>query len=246
MPTGSLRGFGLLIAYVLPGFTLLLGLATVSETLRLWLFGSCGASLAVGGVLYVTAASITLGMIINVARWLMLDTLHGVTGIPRPTWNFALLTTHLASFDRLVDDHFRFYQFYSNMLLASVPAFAIWRASDAPSGLPAPLPEIALLLLCIALVAASRDALRKYYDRTSILLHQIEETTMTNGNHPKPKDSTRPAKEAKSPVPRARPSPPSPRSNPRGPLINTARVPNKACGPLHPETPAATSTAQGM
>ncbi len=50
----STRNFGLLIAYLLPGFTTLWGLSYVSETIRLWL-GSPPTSLpTAGGFLYVT------------------------------------------------------------------------------------------------------------------------------------------------------------------------------------------------
>lgn len=197
----SLRGFGLLIAYVLPGFTVLLGLATLSETLRLWLVGPESSTLAVGGVLYVTAASILVGMVLNALRWVILDMLHHATGLVRPAWNDALLTDRLSAFERLVEDHYRHYQFYGNTAIAAVFAFAAWAASDAPW--PSPWPELALVALEFTLVAASRDALRRYYRRTGALLTHLQENTMTNGSH--------------------HPKPPQPKAEPKKPAANDAK-----------------------
>lgn len=187
------RGFGLLIAYVLPGFTLLLGLAALSDPLHLWLMGPESSTLAVGGVLYITAASIVAGMILNALRWALLDTLHHATGLAKPRWNDALLADRLPAFERLVEDHFRHHQFYGNTALAALLGFVAWRISPSGALAPALWPELALLVLELTLVAASRDALRRYYRRTGVLLALAEEDAMTNGSHPKPADPKKPA-----------------------------------------------------
>lgn len=166
----SLRGFGLLIAYVLPGFTVLLGLATVFDPVRVWLLGADSAQLTVGGVLYITAASVTIGMILNAIRWAVFDTLHHATGVTKPSWDDARLADRLPAFERLVEDHFRYYQFYANTALASLIAFAAWRSSAFYPPALSPWAEMGLAVLEFTLVAASRDALKRYYRRTSALL----------------------------------------------------------------------------
>lgn len=197
--TTSIRSFGLLIAYVLPGFVLLCGLATVFEPLQLWLLGAepRSSTLAIGGVLYVTAASVVAGMILNALRWAVIDTAHHATGLLRPVWNDALLADRLPAFERLVEDHFRYYQFYGNTALAGLFAAAAWQASPHTIGAPSLLLPVVFIVLEFTLVLASRDALRRYYRRTGVLLALSEkENVMTNGSHPKP-DPKKP--EAKNP-----------------------------------------------
>jgi hypothetical protein len=63
-----------------------------------------------------------------------------------------------------------------------------------------------LFILEITLVAASRDALRRYYRRTGSLLTLVQETPMTNGSHHPNKpgagkpDAKKPAADAKKPA----------------------------------------------
>lgn len=202
--TTSIRSFGLLIAYVLPGFTLLCGLATLSEPLRLWLLGAQPGSstLAIGGVLYITAASVVAGMILNALRWAVIDTIHHSTGLVRPVWNDALLADRLPAFERLVEDHFRYYQFYGNTALAGIFATLAWRVSPLAAGAPPRWLELAFIVVELTLVLASRDALGRYYRRTGALLALSEkETTVTNGSHPKPDPKKPEGKTPKAPTP---------------------------------------------
>lgn len=202
--TTSIRSFGLLIAYVLPGFTLLCGLATVFEPLRLWLLGSDprSSTLAIGGVLYITAASVVAGMMLNALRWAVIDTAHHATGLTRPVWNDALLADRLPAFERLVEDHFRYYQFYGNTALAGLFAAAAWRSSVYTIDAPQTLLVVVFLVLELTLVMASRDALRRYYRRTGALLALSEkEHVMTNGSHPKPDPKKPEGKTPKAPAP---------------------------------------------
>ena len=59
------RNFGLLIAYVLPGFVSLCGMAELSPNMKSWLVtGSMtnGVAPTVGGFLYLTLASVAAGL----------------------------------------------------------------------------------------------------------------------------------------------------------------------------------------
>lgn len=177
-------GFGLLIAYVLPGFSVLAAASLVFEPLQVWLLGPSEAAPAVGGVLYVTAASILIGKLLNALRWVVLDWLHAKTGIARPEWDDRQLPGSLQAFEMLVEDHYRYYQFYGNMALALPIVLLCVRVS--PDGEPVPLWafELPLLVIESVLIACSRDALRRYFLRAQALLRK-EECPMTNGSHPK-------------------------------------------------------------
>ncbi|MBI1902917.1 MAG: hypothetical protein HYS13_17610 [Planctomycetia bacterium] len=164
------RNFGLLVAYVLPGFVLLAGLSLRVEPIRSWLGAAPLEAPTVGGFLYSTLASVMAGMALNTLRWLLIDPIHHHTGVPRPQWDFSRLQRHHAAFETLVDWHFRYAQYYSNSLLAFLLLLPVTNDLAALLHLPATLVAFALLTMAAIFFLASRDALRKYYQRTSDLL----------------------------------------------------------------------------
>lgn len=58
------QNFGLLIAYILPGFIVLWGLSHFSTTIAGWL-GATADGPTVGGFLYVTLASVGAGLAVG-------------------------------------------------------------------------------------------------------------------------------------------------------------------------------------
>ena len=167
------KNFGLLIAFVLPGFVSLWGVSHFSPTLRAWLLASSvasGDSASVGGFLYVTLASVVAGLTASTIRWVIVDRLHEVTGIRRPAWDDSRLQECLGAFEALIDNHYRYYQFYANMLVVMLFLFA---ARLVVAGRPiADLDPLDCGILAVACIywAGSRDTLRKYYSRAEVLL----------------------------------------------------------------------------
>lgn len=74
------RNFGLLIAYLLPGFTVLCIARPFFEAVEAW-FGETGESATVGGFLLLTLASVAVGLTVSTLRWLAIDTIHHHTGL---------------------------------------------------------------------------------------------------------------------------------------------------------------------
>ncbi len=163
------NNFGLLIAIALPGFTALLGIAEHSETVRTWLGATPAGSPTIGGFLYVTMASVAAGMIVSTIRWLILDTIHHATGVPRPEWDFSRLQANVAAFDKLVEIHYKYYQCYGGMVFA-IPFWYLskWVADGAwpPFGWAG----LGVLAIEMLFIAGSRDTLLKYYTRVAALL----------------------------------------------------------------------------
>lgn len=151
--------FGLLIAYVLPGYTALKGLPVPLAAVT-W---SAANDSTLSGFLTGTVEAMAVGLTVSTVRWLVIDTLHHHTGLRPPAWDFALLDKSVAAFELLVHIHYRYYKFYANMVIALLWSYANgayalgWRGG-------------AYVVLVVLFFAASRDALRKYYDRAGRLL----------------------------------------------------------------------------
>ena len=160
------QNFGLLIAFVLPGFILLWGLQPHSDMVSSWLGHATAEVPSVGGFLYITMASVGVGQLVSTLRWLLVDTLHHHTGVKPPKWNFKRLRDRVAAYDRLIEIHYRYYPWHANGLVAvTISAVLRWTANGFM------VRELLLLLFVDALLyLGSRDTLQKYYRRVEELL----------------------------------------------------------------------------
>lgn len=165
------RQFGLVIAYLLPGFVALIGVAPLVPTVAAWLRPDLTAS--VGAPVYALLAATAAGMIVSCFRWLLVDRLHTLTGVVAPIFDARALNEHPAAFNYLVESHYRYFQFYANTLVAVVFAYAIHRWLRTSSLLSLGT-DVAIFILCAVLFAGSRDALTKYRNRSSQLVRQVE------------------------------------------------------------------------
>jgi hypothetical protein len=166
------RQFGLIVAYLLPGFIALGGFALLMPEVAGWLQPIEGQS-GLAPSVYTLLAATVLGMILSCIRWLFVDHLLAWTGIRAPELRLEHLERRLAAFDYFVEYHYRYYQFYANTLIAILWTYALNRAFST-SPLLGPLTDVGTTLLCAVLFAGARDALRKYYRRTSVLLAEPE------------------------------------------------------------------------
>ena len=178
----SNRNFGLLVAYGVPGFLMLWALGLVHPTIELWLEGPDGDGPSVAGVFYVTIASVSLGMTASLVRWILVDTLHHGTGLKRPHWRDTHLHERLPAYVWLIENYYRYYQFYGNTAVAVVFAYGLWRLAGDP-GVPVSIwLDLAIAAMVAAFIAGSRSALSRYYTRASDLLAELERSSpMTNG-----------------------------------------------------------------
>ena len=158
----SLTNFGLVIAYVLPGFTALEGFPLVTPRDTAW--GTTGdPSPTLTSFLSGTVMALAAGLTVSTVRWLVIDTLHHRTGVRPPARDFARLEKSVAAYEFLGLIHYRYYKFYANMVVALLWAYAVRDYALGPRGLL----DFALAALFLL---ASRDTLRKYYERTGSLL----------------------------------------------------------------------------
>jgi hypothetical protein len=166
------RNFGLLIAYLLPGFMMVLAVATVSPPVRRWLAAVSAqpAGATVGGFLYLTLACVAAGMATATVRWAVIDKLHQRTGITRPDWDESGLQEKLDAFDRVVSDHWRYHEHLGGMLVALIClAAARWLSpSSRPDGIE--LLDAGIACFCVLYWMGSRDTLRRYYRRANAIM----------------------------------------------------------------------------
>ena len=169
MQSVSNDNFGPLVAYLVPGATVLLGFSQFSPTLRSWFAATPSDAPTIGGFLYLTVASIAAGMTINAVRWAIVDTFHSRTGLPPPAVDFSNLGKNVAAFGLLIHIHYNHYQFHANMLVALAITYACYRV-EIGGLLPLGWPDVAFLVLEPIFFAMSRDTLRRYYTRSAQLL----------------------------------------------------------------------------
>ena len=165
----SSSNFGLLIAFLLPGFVVLWGASYFSGTIALWLSGS-GETPTVGGFMYVTLASVAAGVTVSTVRWAVIDTIHHWTGLSQPHWDFSRLQDNVAAYNVLNEIHYKFYQFHGNLLIALFFVYVARRVHFGFFAEPLGWVDLGCLLLSVILFVGSRDTLRKYYVRVSQLL----------------------------------------------------------------------------
>ena len=161
--------FGLLIAYLLPGFVVLGGLQEAAPPFQLGLGVAAPSAPTVGGFLYATLASILAGMIVSAIRWAVIDRLYHATGIPEPAWDFGKLSGRLAAFETLVEYHYRYYQSYANLLVAVVLRYGLGVVQSHSWSTGTALSDMGFAVIVLVLVLGSRDSLQKYYRRAADL-----------------------------------------------------------------------------
>jgi len=177
--------FGLVIAYVLPGFAALWSLQESSPTIRSWLQTSASLPAGLEAIFFVSLASIASGMTISTVRWAVVDTLLQMTGLHRPAWDDAKLQANVQAWELIVEAHYRFYQFYGHMAVV-LPLFIASQSYGRTWGGIL----LGLLFECL-FIAAAHDALSRYYARTSLLLGTISHEVKLFHDQRQPQTSSR-------------------------------------------------------
>jgi hypothetical protein len=165
----SKDNFGPLIAYLVPGATALVGFSQFSPILQTWLAATAVDAPTIGGFLYLTTASLAAGMTISAIRWALVDTAHGFLGLPAPKLDFSRLDSKVEALGLLIEIHYKHYQFYANMFVATAIAYVCYRVKLGGL-LPLGWLDVGFLALEVVFFVTSRDTLQRYYVRSGQLL----------------------------------------------------------------------------
>ncbi len=178
MPETSSRQFGLIVAYLIPGFVGLAGVSPFLPIVGRWLQPVNQGELGLGPPIYALLGATAVGLIVSCFRWLFLDQLHHWTGVRRPEWDGSRLPKSLEGIDYLVQIHFRYYEFCGNTLVVGLWAYWLNRSMGTLSFLGAGT-DLGMAIFALVLFAASRDALAKYYKGTSEMVGSVAEKELT-------------------------------------------------------------------
>lgn len=187
MADSTTRMFGIVVAYVVPGFVGLTGLIPVFPVVSDWLQPVENQSLGFGPTIYAILGATAVGLIISCFRWLLLDQAHYWTGLRRPRLDLAKLPEVLEELDYLVQSHYRYFEFTGNMLIGALWAYAMNRVFGLQPFLGTGT-DLGMVILSLVLFTAGRDALVNYYLQTGQLVGLVAEkadggSNMFNGKH---------------------------------------------------------------
>lgn len=161
------RSFGIIIAYIVPGFVCMAGASQYSETVAGWMSVAPASGPSIGSFLYVILGSLAAGLMCNCFRFVALDSLYQRTGLVAPRLDFRKLQKNIDAFQLTVEHNFRYYQHHGSMLIA-ILFFAA--ADQCAKGVWSASMLIGLTVVETMLFVTARDNLRRFYDRTNQLL----------------------------------------------------------------------------
>ncbi len=167
--------FGVLIAFVAPGFVAFSALAQVSALAHSWIDSAGEKQQDFGVFLFVFLASLALGLAVSGLRALAVDRAFfsearalGWLRIDEPVvdWSKVASDTTLATLITLRDNFYRYFQFYANMAVALLAWLLVRIGVRWEGGSLATWRERILLALTFAgvvvLLASAHDSLARY------------------------------------------------------------------------------------
>lgn len=165
------NNFGLLIAYLVPGFLALYGIRKIAPTIDDWLSANPHSSPTISGFLFGTIAALSTGMIINAIRWHVVDPLLYATGVTRKPWEYPRLAEEVPAFQFLITNQFRYYECYANSMVAiGISAAALLAGGEQTSTLL----WVVFVLVQLVLWSASRRTLGNYNSRIASYLQRLD------------------------------------------------------------------------
>ncbi len=159
--------FGYIIAFLLPGLVGLYGLGYWSETIHGLLQPAFSATATVGPSLILLLAALAIGLCISALRCFVFEKACCHKHYFPPDM-FAKLCEgdRLTSFRAVVDEHYRYHQFYGGCFLALIILYVGWaRRSYSVLHPEFVLLSISFVCLEVLLFITAVDAYIKYVDR---------------------------------------------------------------------------------
>ncbi|MFD6886268.1 hypothetical protein [Streptomyces sp. NPDC059957] len=164
--------FGLLIAYFLPGLAALYGIALWSPQVASIFETFLSAKSNVGLFLLVSMGALLIGLSASPIRYLFYEEWFRF-GPKLGPGDFAKLSDagKLESFRTVVDEHYRYHQFFGHMSLLALPCLAgLVRIQGSRSVNGGWAFAICFVALEVALIFGARHTFQKYVERAKVIL----------------------------------------------------------------------------
>jgi len=169
--------FKSLIAYSIPGFVSLYAVSLYLPTVEKLISGSKGVPEATA-IVPILFLSVGIGVVINAVTWALVRPLIELTGVPRPNLDYSELDeTTKEAFKVIIDENYRYYQSYSNLLTSGGLLLIASLVEKGETPIRFSLVGGAVLII---LFFASRDSLKRSYSNIEALLKK-RRGKMTNG-----------------------------------------------------------------
>lgn len=167
----SIENIGTLIAFLLPGLVAVAGVSGFSPIVRRWLGVERDDGPTIGAALLLGLAAFGAGLLLDAVRIQTIDEIHHHTGIAPPDWSFDRLTDkNFPQFQAVIENHFRYHQFYGNLFLAIVLAYPAWKIAARSPAWPPRWREAWILVLLVITWIASRTELTACYQAMTELM----------------------------------------------------------------------------
>ena len=154
------QNFGILIAYVLPGWIALLGVGEFSPDIRMWL-GTANRETTIGGFLYSTMSAVALGLVLNTVRQAAVESTSKWCRPMNLSRDYRVLHDRIEAVDFLVLNQFRYHQFHGNSAIACSFTLCVLASHGSISDGMA----FAILALIGVMVYGAAKCLSIYYNR---------------------------------------------------------------------------------
>lgn len=168
----SVGNTGVIIAYVIPGTVVMLGLSYFSQSIQRWLGTSGNETPNFGGALLFVLMALGAGLIADAIRSQTIDEVHHQTGVVQPVWSYSQLDKDkFELFQGIVENHFRYHQFYGNTFLSLLFAYVAKQISTKSWPWRSAWRTIGLVVLLVVLWVGSRSDLDASYRAIDQLLN---------------------------------------------------------------------------
>ena len=159
--------FGYVIAFLLPGLVGLYGLGCWSETIHGLLQPAFSATATVGPSLILLLGALAIGLCIGALRCFLFEkACCRKHQFPEDMFKQLCKENRLTSFRAVVDEHYRYHQFYGGCFVALIVLYVgwIWRSYSVLDS-EVVLLTIGFISLEVLLFVTAVDAYKKYIDR---------------------------------------------------------------------------------
>jgi len=163
--------FGLIIAFLLPGLACLYAFSFWSKRIE-ELFGTLVGNSATGGLYFlVVLIAIAVGLQMSVVRYIVFECWICRSFKLQPQ-DFESLSSDgkLVAFRSIVDDFYRYHQFWGAMAIIQIPLFYGWISTQVSTKVPLCVSYIFAGLLEAATVFAAIVSYKRYVDRSRATL----------------------------------------------------------------------------